>query len=172
MLRDWWCSWMVRADHSAQFDANLLHCALTLAGVHNAGILKSQSPTELDARWGYRQRRCIYTKSCLTVQKPSGYSTFHFILLIFHILAPTMLWPNASARIARIWMRVHIYPFTWMSVGSSSKQYTSPLETSPLLTSLGSELACYRGEEEVVVEEEGSKAKKIDRKIQQTGAQG
>lgn len=59
-----------------------------------------------------------------------------------------------------------------MSVGSSSKQYTSPLETSPLLTSLGSELACYRGEEEVVVEEEGSKAKKIDRKIQQTGAQG
>lgn len=83
-----------------------------------------------------------------------------------------MLWPNASARIARIWMRVHIYPFTWMSVGSSSKQYTSPLETSPLLTSLGSELACYRGEEEVVVDEEGSKAKKIDRKIQQTGAQG
>lgn len=85
-----------------------------------------------------------------------------------------MLWPNASAWIARIWMRVHIYPFTCMSVGSSSKQYTSPLETSPLLTSLGSELACYRGEEEeeVVAEQEGSKAKKIDRKTQHTGAQG
>lgn len=153
MVHHWWCS---KADHSAQFDANLLYCALTLAEVHNAGLLKSQPPTELDARWGYRLGRGIYTKSCLTVQKPSGYSTFHFILLIFHILAPAMLWPNASAWVAGIWMRVHIYPFTWMSVGSSSKQYTSPPETSPLLTSLGSELACYKEEEE---EEEGSKAK-------------
>lgn len=46
---------MVRADHSTQFDANLLYCALTLAEVYNAGLLKSQPPTELDARWGYRQ---------------------------------------------------------------------------------------------------------------------
>lgn len=37
-----------------------------------------------------------------------------------------MLWPNASAWVAGIWMRVHIYPFTCMSVESSSKQYTSP----------------------------------------------
>lgn len=69
-----------------------------------------------------------------------------------------MLWPNASAWVAGIWMRVRIYPFTWMSVGSSSKQYTSPPETSPLLTSLGTKLACYREEEEEE-EEEGSKAK-------------
>lgn len=63
-----------------------------------------------------------------------------------------MLWPNASAWNARIWMRVHNYPFTWMSVGSNSKQCTSPLQTSPLLTPLGSELPCYR---EVEGEEEG-----------------
>lgn len=75
------------------------------------------------------------------------------------MLAQVMLWPNASAWNARIWMRVHNYPFTWMSVGSNSKQCTSPLETSPLLTPLGSELACYR---EVQREEEGLWAQKID----------
>lgn len=81
-----------------------------------------------------------------------------------------MLWPNASAWIARIWMRVHNYPFTWMSVGSNSKQCTSPLETSPLLTPLGSELACYR---EVEGGGEGIAGKENRRrKIQQTGAQG
>ncbi len=152
------CSRMVRADHRAQFDANLVYCALTLAEVHNAGLLKSRLLTEVDARWGYRQRRRIYTKSCLTVQRPSGYSTFHFILLIFHILASTVLWPNASAQVAGIWMRVHIYPFTWMSVESSSKQCTSPPATSPLLTSLGPELACYREEEESKTEENRQKS--------------
>ena len=46
---------MVRADHSAQFDANLVYSELTLAEAHNAGSLKSQPPTEVDARWGYRR---------------------------------------------------------------------------------------------------------------------
>ncbi len=32
------CSRMVRADHRAQFDANLLYCVLTLAGAHNAWV--------------------------------------------------------------------------------------------------------------------------------------
>lgn len=146
MLHHWRCFRLVRADHRAQFDANLVYSALTLAEIHNAGWLK------VEARWEYRRRRRIDTKSCLTVQGPSGYSTFHFILLIFHVLAQAALRPNASAQVTRIWIRVHIYPFTWMSVGSSSKQYTSPPVTSPLLTSLRQELACYR-------EEAGSKAK-------------
>lgn len=106
------------------------------------------------------------TKSCLTVQRPSGYATFHFILLIFHILAPTMLWPNASAQVAGIWMRVHIYPFTWMSVGSSSKQCTSPLRnlTSAHLTGPRASLLERGGGIEM--------QHKIHRKILQTGALG
>lgn len=142
MVHRWRCSRMVRADHRAQFDGKLVYHALTLAEVHNAALLQIPASHRGDARWGYRQWRCIYTKSCLTVQRPSGYSTFHFTLLIFHILAPATLWPNASAWVAGIWMRVHIYPFTWMSDGSSSKQYTSPPATSPLLTSPGPKIAC------------------------------
>lgn len=117
---------MLRADHRAQFDSDLVLCMLTLAEEQNAGFLKFPPLGEVDARWGYSQRRHIHTKSCLTAQRPSGYSTFHFIPLIFHVLAPSMLWPNASASVTGIWMRVHAYPFTWMSLGSGSKQYTSP----------------------------------------------
>lgn len=38
---------VVRADHRAQFDANLVYCALTLAEVHNADLLKSRPLTEV-----------------------------------------------------------------------------------------------------------------------------
>lgn len=38
---------VVRADHRAQFDANLVYCALTLAEVHNADLLKSWPLTEV-----------------------------------------------------------------------------------------------------------------------------
>lgn len=152
MVYDCWSSWMVRADHRA-LDANLLYGALTLAEVYNVGLPKSQPPAKLAARRGYRQGRRISTKSCLTVQKPSGYYTFRFILFIFHILAPTTRRPNASAWVAGIWMRVRIYPFTWMSGGSSSKQYTSLPKTSPLLPSLVSRVACYREEEDEEEEE-------------------
>lgn len=38
MVHHWHCSRMVRADHRAQFDTNLVYCALTLAEVHNAEI--------------------------------------------------------------------------------------------------------------------------------------
>lgn len=142
------CSSMVRADHRAQFDANSVYWARPWL-----------ANTEVDARWGYRRWRCIHTKSCLTVQRPSGCSTFHFTLLIFHILAPAALWPNASAQVAGIWMRVHVYPFTCMSGGGSSKQYASPPPSapSPPLTSPGPERACYREEEGSKVEENRQK---------------
>ena len=149
MVHHWLCSRMVRADHSAQFDANLVYSELTLAEAHNAGLLKSQPPAEVDARWGYRRWRRIYTKSCLTVQRPSGYSTFHFILLIFHILAPAMLWPNASAWVAGIWMRVEC-TFTHLpGCQSEAALNNTPLPPQPHLCSPlpGSELACYREEQ-------------------------
>lgn len=100
-------------------------CALTLAEIHVATPLKSHPLTEEDTGGKYRRCNCIFTKSGLTVQRSSGYSTSHFFLLIFHIMAPTTLRPNASSRVAGIWMRVHIYPFTCMSVRSSSKQCAS-----------------------------------------------
>lgn len=55
MVHHWPCSRMVRADHSAQFDANSVYSELTLAEVHNAGMLKSRPLTEVDASREYRQ---------------------------------------------------------------------------------------------------------------------
>lgn len=90
---------MVAADHCLEFDVNMFYSPDLEE--YNTGMLKAQSLT-VYSRWGYRQVRQISTKSCLTVQKPSGFSTFHFILLIFHIQASAMLWPNVFARVAGI----------------------------------------------------------------------
>lgn len=127
---------VVLQDGSSQsmHNANMLYCTSLIQVCWRPRL------SELDSR----QLRPMCTKGCLTVQKPSGFSTFHFILLIFHIQASAVLWPNVFAWVAGIWMRVCIYPFTWMSVGSSSKQYTSAPESSPLLPSLSSKLPCYR----------------------------
>lgn len=138
MVHHWWCTRMVRADHSALFDANLVYSELTLAEAQ-CRLAEIPASHRGGCQVGIQAVKAHLHKELFNC--PEALWVLHLSLYPFNISYPGPSHALAKCLCLGCWNMdesgVHVYPFTWMSVGNSSKQYTSPPATSPLLTPAG-----------------------------------